>query len=185
MRKIKCSKCDVLHPVSDVEPSFHAPDDVFQAAKAGLAPHSGELTDLEIGYKLNADLCVMRESELHEYRYFVRSVLPIPMAGTTDVFSLGVWAEVSIIDFNYVIQKWGVKDQRDLPPLSATLANDLPATEGAKGLVLAMQLISADQRPTLTVMNPDHRLFIEQRDGITLERVNEYNGQYAVASPVY
>jgi hypothetical protein len=162
-----CSLCGKTHPRSDAELSFKRPDainDLPEAERAAQSILTEDLASLDLA---NGD-----------HRFFVRCVLPLRVYTRASDYCLGLWAEVSGADFTRIRELWSEPMQADEPPFAATLANDVPSHERALGLRLNLHLTGPASRPTLTVADDSHSLYLEQTQGISGHRVHEYNSYF-------
>lgn len=118
--------------------------------------------------KLSSDFCTADE------HFFIRGCLEIPILGTDDRFVWGVWVSQSQASFERAMEIF----DRDPDPEEATrfgwFNNEIriyrPSTLGLKARV---HFRSKKLRPLIEIQPADHPLAAEQRDGITLERVQE------------
>jgi hypothetical protein len=112
---VKCSQCGEEHDLIDMEVAFGMPDDYFNLNDE----------DREARGKITNDFCQLDE------RYFVRSVIPVPVIGWTEIYCWGVWVELSKDDFFNAYDTWKDDDVSHIPKLRGKLANDLPEYENA------------------------------------------------------
>lgn len=108
---------------------------------------------------------------LDESRYFIRTILPVPLNDENDEFLWGVWCEVSREDHDRYIQAYATGSLGELGILQGRLANDLPVYEGALGLEVQLQC-SQQERPRVEVLGAS-LLKEEQLSGINLARHQE------------
>jgi hypothetical protein len=158
----RCAECGKEHPRSALELSFKRPDAVVALSKA----------EREARCKESNDLCSM-DGE----RFFVRGVLPLPVAGRQEPYCIGLWAEISAQAYERIWKLWDEPDQSSEPAFQATLANDVPG--GATlGLRVKVALTGPTTRPDLFVVEVSHPLFEEQRAGISSHRAYEYSSLF-------
>lgn len=106
-------------------------------------------------------------------RYYIRGVALVPVRDTDDQFAWGLWVRVSRKDFERYRTLWNA-DGSNEPPFSAQLSvEDNPGYEGLDGHEVEVRLRSASERPSFQLVESEHRLSREQREGITLHRVEE------------
>jgi hypothetical protein len=105
-------------------------------------------------------------------RHFIRGRIVIPVAGTGD-FVWGIWAEVSKEHFARFGSLWDVKVREHEPPMPGILANEIQLYPSALGLKCSIRMQNDRRRPSFVIEADDHPLAVEQRAGITLERVTE------------
>lgn len=104
--------------------------------------HGGD--PVEVGEDfLVADLCRL------DGRFFIRSVLSLPLRGADDRFSFGPWAEVSEGDFHAYADSFS--GSQPFHGAEGILANALPLFEEDFGAAVDMTEHDPTQRPFLTV----------------------------------
>jgi hypothetical protein len=135
-------------------------DRPLQADEIPIFDHASRL-------KLSSDFC-----SIDTKSFFIRCVLPIPKRGTDKEFCWGVWSSLSQQNFKHYWQTYD-DDQSRLEPMFGWLSNRLPLYSDTVNLKLSVQPQANGHRPRLTLEPTDHPLAIEQREGITLERLGE------------
>jgi hypothetical protein len=105
--------------------------------------------------------------------HFIRGRIVIPVIGCDNPFIWGTWARVSQADFKRFGELWDVAIREQEPPFGAQLANDIPIYPATFGLNCRVALKNARRRPSFVLEPIEHPLAIEQRDGITLDRVKQ------------
>ncbi len=150
-----CATCGQTHEGLPLDYAFRLPDEV----------HALHYIDRYRRSRSNADLCTMDES-----RYFFRGVIPVPFKDSGEEFCWGVWVEVS--RENHELYASGFHDDlSEVPRFIGHLANDIPGYDGTIGLVVEVQLMSGNDRPSFYFPNTVlHALADEQRNGISSER---------------
>ncbi|MFF3276807.1 DUF2199 domain-containing protein [Streptomyces chrestomyceticus] len=121
------------------------------------------------GSLLSADQCVIKAEH-----YFVKGLVEIPVIGSDDVFSWAVWTSLSRDNFARSA------DLRDAPkreaegPYFGWLATELsPYSPSTVNLKTHVHTRPVGQRPFIELEPTDHPLAVEQRNGITLDRVRD------------
>jgi hypothetical protein len=153
--RYRCPDCRDIHDgLPDL--CFALPDAIFDLDAAAR----------EARALVSSDLCVLDDT-----RFFIRCVLEVAVAGHTDVFAYGMWAEVAARDFN----RYAVYYNTDAPAAVATfaghIANRLPLTDETLNLDCSITLsVEEGMRPAITVTNEQHVLFAEQETGVPLDR---------------
>lgn len=106
-------------------------------------------------------------------RFFVRSVLQLPIRDITETFDFGPWIEVSGGDFaRYAVHAQASPGSAQT--LLGAMANELPLYPRALGLACAIGYgVGENDRPLVTIVDGDHPLSRAQRHGIDLPRVTE------------
>ena len=153
-----CSCCGKQYDKLSLAYALDAPD-------AWLAVPEDERTDRGV---LWTDSCVIDQQQ-----YFVRGRIVIPIVGHTDPFIWGCWASVSRESFEQFGKLWDAPVREHEPPLPAQLANDNPIYPATVGLACNVVMKNARRRPSFEILSTDHPIALEQRNGITLERVKE------------
>lgn len=148
-----------MHRLDELELCYRRPDPVV-----ALSQEERDATARETD-----DLCSIGED-----RFFVRAVLPLPVAARERDYNLGMWVEVGRDAFFRVIDLWHDPDQANEPPFEAVLANRLPYVPDTSGMPVQLQLTGSRTRPRIVVPASDHPLHLEQTRGITAHRASEY-----------
>jgi hypothetical protein len=121
---------------------------------------------------LDSDLCVIRGEH-----FFIRGLLEIPVIEADSVFAWNVWSSLSAENFERTTRMWDSPGRETEPPYFGWLSTDLVAVyPSTLNLALNVHTRPIGQRPFLEVEPTDHPLAVEQREGITLDRVREING---------
>lgn len=118
--------------------------------------------------KIGTDSCVIDNRE-----FFIRGRVVIPVIGKKDPFIWGCWASVSEQSFGRFGKLWDVKIREHEPPIPGQLASDIPVYPATTGLPCNIIMKNAGKRPSFELEATDHPLAVEQRNGITLDRVKE------------
>lgn len=118
---------------------------------------------------MTSDVCVVDDQH-----YFVRGVIEIPIIGfEEDRFRWGAWVSLSKKSYDEVIELWKV-DPAGHGPYFGWLDSALPLySPTTLGLKTNVHLQANNLRPWIEVEPTDHPLALEQRNGITIERVQE------------
>jgi hypothetical protein len=117
--------------------------------------------------KLGSDLC-----RADEYTV-VRGCIEIPIIGLDERFVWGVWVSVSEESFERILELWKEEDLADEPPRFGWLNNSLPNYPDTLSLKTHIHVRSGNLRPAVELEPTDHPLAVEQREGITIERLEE------------
>ena len=162
--RVNCAVCGKEHLRSELELAFRRPDPIVALAAEERATRVKE-TD---------DLCAIDYE-----RYFVRSVLPLPVHSREEPYQLGLWVEVPRDSFMRIYELWSDPDQANEPAFAGSLANDIPSFAPTCGLAINLYLTGPSTRPTIVVADQGHPLFHEQAAGITEHRAHEYSSFFA------
>ncbi|MGV9313590.1 DUF2199 domain-containing protein [Streptomyces sp. NPDC003691] len=152
-----CSCCGRQHPELPMNYSTTAPymwDESFSERSDCL---------------LSSDQCVVQAQH-----YFVKGLVEIPVVGSDDVFSWAVWVSLSRENFSRAADRWNTVGREAEEPYFGWLSTDLlsysPSTINLKTHVHTRPV----GRSFLIELEPtNHPLAVEQRTGITLDRVRE------------
>lgn len=118
--------------------------------------------------ELNADLCVIDEGE-----FFIRGCLEIPVVDGPRPFVWLVWTSLSEQSFKRTAEIWEMPGRENEPPFFGWLCNSLPLYPETLLLKTNVHTRPLGQRPLVELELTDHPLAIEQRTGITMDRVRE------------
>jgi hypothetical protein len=117
---------------------------------------------------LNSALCVIKNES-----FFVRGLIEIPIVGSEQPFRWGVWTSLSKTNFDKMTDLWDDPRLLDEAPYFGWLSNSInlyPETLNLKTNVHSRKL---NERPYLLLEPTDHPLAVEQRTGISMQRVRE------------
>ncbi|MDX1605697.1 MAG: DUF2199 domain-containing protein [Candidatus Competibacterales bacterium] len=160
-KNVICPECGQEHSPMDMEAAFEMPDDYFYLDE----------NERKNRGKISSDFCQLDE------RYFVRSVIPIPVTDQVNNYCWGVWVELSKDDFLKVFDTWEEDDVTHIPKLKGKLANDLPEYESTIDLEGELELRS-DTRPLFYVIK-ESRLKRDQENGVTTDDTARYYHYFA------
>jgi hypothetical protein len=118
---------------------------------------------------LSSDQCVIRGQH-----FFVRGLIEIPVIGSEDVFSWGVWVSLSKDNFTRALEVWNTPGREAEKPYFGWLCTELAVyPESTTNLKTNAHTRPVGNRPFIELEPTDHPLAVEQRTGITLDRVRE------------
>jgi hypothetical protein len=117
---------------------------------------------------LSTDGCVIDGEQ-----FCVRARLEIPLIGSSNNFVWGIWVSISHAGFDKIGELWETENRDHEPPIPGRLCSDIPIYPPTTKLECTLHLKNARRRPSIQLAASDHPLAIEQRDGITLERVKD------------
>jgi len=124
--------------------------------------------ELERRVMLTPDQCVIDGRD-----FYLRGRILVPVLGLEEPFVWGVWVEVSPKIFLRTNELWTKEGRENEPPFPAWLNTELPLFGNTINLEVSVQTQRVGRRPQFTVVDESHPLAIEQRNGITVERVEE------------
>jgi len=118
--------------------------------------------------QISSDTCAIDGS-----KFYVRGCLEIPIADCPDRFVWGVWVSVSEKSFDRIGELWDVELRDKEPPFFGWLCNDISIYPRTLKLKTHLHLRNGGMRPFIELEPTDHPLAVEQRNGMTLQRVKE------------
>jgi hypothetical protein len=119
-------------------------------------------------FEINDDLCVMDGEH-----FFIRGCIEIPVKGLNEPFVWGVWVSLSEENFERTLENWDNPDREELEPMFGWLSTHLPFYPDTLNMKTYVHTRSIDLRPYIELEPTDHPLSVEQREGITIDRVKE------------
>lgn len=118
--------------------------------------------------KLDSDVCIIDSKDI-----FVRGCLEIPIIGRDDCFVWGVWVSVSENSFARIVELWEAETIDSEPPKFGWLCNNISLYPTTLNLKTHVHLRCGRKRPSIELEPTDHPLAVEQRRGISIQRVEE------------
>jgi hypothetical protein len=104
---------------------------------------------------------------------FVRGCLEIPIVGQDNCFMWGVWVSVTKASFARILELWDAPIIENEPPKFGWLCNNISLYPTTLNLKTHLHLRGDGSRPSIELEPTDHPLAIEQRQGISIRRVEE------------
>ena len=123
-------------------------------------------SEFESRVDLTADQCVVDEKH-----FFIRGHIDIPVVGSDDVFSWSVWCSLSESSFLHACERWLAAERVNDPPYFGWLMTSLPVYPETLHLKTSVQSRDVGRVPLVTLEPTDHPLAVEQRNGMTPERI--------------
>jgi hypothetical protein len=126
--------------------------------------------------KESDDFCGIREGDGDEVsRFFLRTVLPVPLTDIGGNTQWGLWIEVAEADAKRAWDLWDAPDQAQEPPFHGFVANHIKGYPDTVGLPVVVRLTGPTTRPR-SVFPKDlvHPFADECRAGVTSHRVHEW-----------
>jgi hypothetical protein len=117
---------------------------------------------------LTSDTCVIDDEH-----YFVRGCLEIPVIGEEEVLSWGVWTSLSEKNFNHYLELYDEPNRSGHGPFFGWLCSPIGIYPDTLHLKTMVHLRDDGVRPFVELEPTEHPLAVEQRSGITVERVAE------------
>jgi hypothetical protein len=118
--------------------------------------------------QLDSDACIIDES-----MYFVRGCLEIPVHGESEPFSWGVWVSLSEQSFRQWVECYESEKRSHIGPFFGWLNAALKPYPDTASLKTHVYLRDGFIRPFIELEPTDHPLAVEQREGISVQRVAE------------
>ena len=123
--------------------------------------------------QLTPDTCVVDGEE-----FFIRGCLEIPVIGVSDPFIWGVWVSLSSINFREFRHLLEENERDSFGPYFGWLSAAIKGYPETEGLKTRVHLRNNGTRPNIELEPTDHPLSVEQRTGITVERVGQICSTY-------
>jgi hypothetical protein len=117
---------------------------------------------------LSSDLCLIDGKH-----GFLLGNLEIPVLDSDQIFSWDVWVSLSLPNFKRAYQLWEQSGRESEPPYFGWLSTSLPGYPETLHLKTNVHTREVGRRPRVELDPTDHPLAVEQRQGITLARVQE------------
>jgi hypothetical protein len=118
--------------------------------------------------QLSDDLCTIDNSE-----HYVRGCIEIPIIGATGTFVWGVWASISEQSLRRIQELWSAPIIEDEPPRFGWLSTWINGYPEPKDIRCHVHIRAGTPRPRMELEPTCYPLAIEQRTGITLDRIKE------------
>lgn len=150
----QCSACNEVH--------HGIPDLVFDCP---IYYHQMSEADRRAKATLTEDTCVIADED-----FFVRGALEIPIHGRDETFAYSVWVSLSAGNFDRY-EALFEKEEPDEAPYFGWLSSWIPGYADTLSLKTKVHLRPFPQRPRIELEPTKHRLAIDQREGIDIERL--------------
>jgi hypothetical protein len=153
-----CRTCGEFH--ADVSLCYGAEAPVYWDAIPEAERHDrGELS---------SDQCIIDDEH-----FFILGRLLIPIHDNSEPFCWLVWVSLSERTFAHAHELWHAPGREDEPPYFGWLSTRLPCYPDTVNLKTNIHTRPVGERPLIELEPTDHPLAIEQRNGITMQRVFE------------
>lgn len=116
---------------------------------------------------IGTDICIV------DGHFFVRGCIEIPVIGRDDKFVWGAWVSLSEESFKRVRELWNERVIENEPPKFGWLSNRISVYPDTLHLKTDVYLRGDNLRPLIVLEPTEHALAVEQREGISLARVEE------------
>ncbi len=147
---------------------FHADLPMDFGADAPAPYYAVPKEERETRCNLTSDLCIIDGEH-----FFIRGCLEIPVLVGPRPFVWGVWTSLSKENFKRAVEMWEKPGREHEPPYFGWLCTSLPLYPDSLHLETHVHTRPIGQRPFVELEPTDHPLSVEQRRGITMERVRE------------
>jgi hypothetical protein len=118
---------------------------------------------------LGSDQCIIDDDQ-----YFLRGLIELPIIGFNDVFLWGAWVRVWKEDFEEISKHWEIPGRENMiGPYKGRLNNRLSEYPDTLNLKCTIRIQPIGSRPLFYLVEPDDSLAKEQREGISLERIQD------------
>jgi hypothetical protein len=117
---------------------------------------------------LTSDLCSIDNED-----FFIRGCLEIPLIGQDRNFVYGVWMSVSRKNYDRYVEVFDDPTQSRIGPFVGWFSSMLPGYPDTLHLKVRAHLRDERTRPAFELEPTNHPLALEQRNGITLGRLQE------------
>jgi hypothetical protein len=122
----------------------------------------------EVDVFLTSDSCVIAERF-----FFIRGCLEVPIIGSGECFSWGVWISLKEENFFNWQKSYEIEKRAHIEPFFGWLCTTIPTYAETRHLRTMAYLRDSGIRPRIQLEQNEHMLAVEQRDGITIDRVQE------------
>jgi hypothetical protein len=157
-----CPDCRRTFNRLPMEYSIQAPS-AWLALPEGERQRRGLLTD---------DFC-----SIDGKQHFLRGCIELTVHGTAEKFTWGVWVSISQKSRRRIESVFTQKKFHKEPPHPATLVTWIGAYPKPDDIRCQVYIRPGDLRPLVVLQSADYPLAIEQREGITLDRVKQIASQ--------
>lgn len=147
---------------------FHAELPMDFGADAPVAYYGVPENERQARCDLSSDLCVIDKEH-----FFIRGCLEIQVVDGPRPFAWGVWTSLSKENFKRTVQMWETSGRENEPPYFGWLCTALPLYPTTLNLKTHVHTRPLGERPLVELEPTDHPLAVEQRNGITMDRVRE------------
>lgn len=153
-----CKSCGQFH--SDLPLSYGAAAPVYWES---ISPKERRKRG-----ELSSDQCV-----IDDQHFFVLGRLEIPIIGQPEPFCWLVWVSLSEKSFVRMSELWNIEGREREPPYFGWLSTALPCYPDTINLKTYVHTRPVGSRPYVELEPTEHLLAVEQRNGITMARVQE------------
>ncbi|OCA84057.1 hypothetical protein A8F94_15110 [Bacillus sp. FJAT-27225] len=154
-----CKRCGKFHDELPMSYGSPIPDYVYDIP----------MEEQESRIEMNDDLCIIDE----EY-YFIRGCIELPVIDGEGPFTWDVWVSLSKANFNKTIENWDIQGrEEELQPMFGWLSTSIPCYPETINLKTMVHTRPVGVTPYIELEPIEHPLALEQRNGITIERIKQ------------
>ncbi|HLH25307.1 MAG TPA: DUF2199 domain-containing protein [Chloroflexota bacterium] len=153
-----CHSCGAYHSELPLSYFVPLPDAVLWVPEAERAQRC----------RILDEVCIIDNEH-----FFIRGNIEIPIRGQETPFGWTVWTSLSRANFERAVRLWDRPERVDEPPYFGWLNNLLPPYPTTIDLKTHVHTRPVGTRPYIELEPTDHPLAVEQRQGITMARVQE------------
>jgi hypothetical protein len=154
-----CRCCGKQFNTLQLDIMYYAPD------------HWVAIPEAERKGQIDDDVCFLHHNDGMDI--FLRGVIEIPIIGLNENFRWGAWVAVTEEGFRRALELWTAQVIEDEPPLGGLIGNNISTYPDTINLQAYVHLRPGKLRPAIELLPLDHPLANEQRQGISMERVED------------
>jgi hypothetical protein len=117
---------------------------------------------------LGSDDCI-----IDDQWFFIRGCIEIPVIGLDEPFVWGTWVSISEQSYERFVDLYDAEGREDEPPFFAWLSHTPPGYPFQERYKTMVHLRPKPTRPLIELEPTEHPLAVDQRNGITVERLIE------------
>ena len=154
----RCRTCGAIHDGLPMAWGFDGP------------AHLDAIPPLERAERvaMTPDVCII-DNEHH----FIRGRIEVPVLDGEGVFAWVVWCSLSPTNFERALDLWSAPERTNEPPYFGWLSNAFPGYPTTMNLKTQVRTMPPGEAPKVDLEPTDHPLSVEQRTGITMQRIIE------------
>jgi hypothetical protein len=118
---------------------------------------------------LTTDTCI-----IDDQHFFVLGNVELPIVDSDQVFLWTVWVSLSQGNYERTLALWEQSGRESEPHYFGWISTSLPVYPETLNLKTHVHTRSVGQRPLIELEPSEHPLAVDQRQGITWERVQEF-----------
>jgi len=157
-----CSKCGIYHKEIPMSYGANAPNQ-FSLINENERDNRCTLTE---------DQCI-----IDNRHYFIRGRIELDVEDNPDNFIWNVWVEVSEQDFERMSELWEDENRVLEEPYVGKIATHLDPYPETIGLAVEVNNQAVGYVPKVNLLEKNHPLYLEQENGINMERVTSFAKQ--------